>query len=109
MAPVMGLGQHGLWRVASLFTVPGRLSSCHVLMADDCTCRLQEDKISPLLIGNTAFAEMQRDGAATVLFCKRHSANSTSECPDMHFLPVLGSDAEGFGEFSSRPHISSVL
>lgn len=59
--------------------------------------------------GNTAFVAMQRDRAATLLSCKCHPANPTSACPHMHFLPVLGTDADVFGEFSSRLHISSIL
>lgn len=105
-APVMGLGQHGPWRAASLFPISGHPSSWK---AHDCTCRLPQDKITPFPAGNAAFAGMQRNGAATVLSCKRRSANTTSECPDMHFLLILDADAEGFGEFSSRLHISSVL
>lgn len=89
-------------RVASVFMTLGHLCLCQLTALAGSKETLQRG-------GNTAFVVMQRDRAATLLSCKHHAANPTSACPHMHFLPVLGTDADVFGEFSSRPHISSVL
>lgn len=82
--------------VASVFMTPGHPCLCQ-------PAALAGSKETLQLDGDTAFVRI-----ATLLSCKHHAANPTSVCPHMHFLPVLGTDADVQGEFFSRPHVSYV-
>lgn len=90
VASVMGWEPCG---VASVFMTPGHPYLCQLTA-------LAGSKETLQLGGDTAFDRMQRGRAATLQSCKHHAANPTSVCPHMHFLPVLGTDADVLGEFS---------